>query len=256
MKYKKSLIFICLIICLFSIASVCAGDVNDTLAIDDGWQIEPDSADDNIKVIEENGGADKTDNGTFKALQEKISDASGSTITLKNDYRYDESVDGGRITLSKSITIDGGGHAIDGNHRTGIFHVDNECKVVLMNIIFKNGNANGSGGAIMSYSSYSCDIYNCTFTDCHSQEYGGAISLNGRDGNCINCTFTDCHSQGYGGAIYNLGGGTGDYINCTFTNCHSEQGGAVCLNGCINNCTFIDCYSSILVERFYLKVIV
>ena len=31
MKYKKGLIFICLIICLFSIASVVAGDVNETI---------------------------------------------------------------------------------------------------------------------------------------------------------------------------------------------------------------------------------
>ena len=30
MKYKKGLIFICLLICLFSIASVVANDVNDT----------------------------------------------------------------------------------------------------------------------------------------------------------------------------------------------------------------------------------
>ena len=31
MKYKKSLIFICLILCLFSIASICASEVNETV---------------------------------------------------------------------------------------------------------------------------------------------------------------------------------------------------------------------------------
>ena len=36
MKYKKGLIFICLVICLFSIASVCASDVNETVAASDG----------------------------------------------------------------------------------------------------------------------------------------------------------------------------------------------------------------------------
>lgn len=35
MKYKKSFIFICLIICLFSIASVCASDVNETVVAND-----------------------------------------------------------------------------------------------------------------------------------------------------------------------------------------------------------------------------
>lgn len=36
MKYKKGLVFICLIICLFTIATVCAGEVNDTVAVGDG----------------------------------------------------------------------------------------------------------------------------------------------------------------------------------------------------------------------------
>jgi len=39
MKYKKGFIFICLIICLFGIASVCAGDVNETM-ITDGNQYD------------------------------------------------------------------------------------------------------------------------------------------------------------------------------------------------------------------------
>ena len=40
MKYKKSFIFICLIICLFSIASVCASDVNETLVASEGQTVE------------------------------------------------------------------------------------------------------------------------------------------------------------------------------------------------------------------------
>ncbi|WP_406537007.1 hypothetical protein [Methanobrevibacter sp.] len=41
MKFKKGLIFICLIICLFSIANVCASDINDTSVIsEDGSSIE------------------------------------------------------------------------------------------------------------------------------------------------------------------------------------------------------------------------
>ena len=35
MKYKKGFIFICLIICLFSIASVCASDVNEIEVVSD-----------------------------------------------------------------------------------------------------------------------------------------------------------------------------------------------------------------------------
>ena len=40
MKYKKGWIFICLIIGLFSIASVCASDVNETAAASDDNHVE------------------------------------------------------------------------------------------------------------------------------------------------------------------------------------------------------------------------
>ena len=40
MKYKKSFMFVCLIICLFSIASVCASDVNETLVASEGQNVE------------------------------------------------------------------------------------------------------------------------------------------------------------------------------------------------------------------------
>jgi len=72
MKYKKGLIFICLFICLFSIASICASDVNETVAAsedqnDDLIEIENqndeitinDNSDDNVKIEENN--IDETD---------------------------------------------------------------------------------------------------------------------------------------------------------------------------------------------------
>ena len=40
MKFKKSLIFICLIICLFSVASVCASNVNETVAVSESQSDE------------------------------------------------------------------------------------------------------------------------------------------------------------------------------------------------------------------------
>ena len=54
MKYKKGLVFICLIICLFSISGVCAGDVNDTaIASDDSGNILEESDEEAISLIDD-----------------------------------------------------------------------------------------------------------------------------------------------------------------------------------------------------------
>ena len=50
MKYKKGLVFICLIICLFSIASVCASDVNETVVANEDQSDEVISVE-NEKII-------------------------------------------------------------------------------------------------------------------------------------------------------------------------------------------------------------
>ena len=60
MKYKKSLLIICLIICLFSITSVCASDVNETIMateVQSGELVsfeDNDISDDDVVNIEEN----------------------------------------------------------------------------------------------------------------------------------------------------------------------------------------------------------
>ena len=40
MKFKRSLFVICIFICLFSVASVCASDVNENIVTSDDIQIE------------------------------------------------------------------------------------------------------------------------------------------------------------------------------------------------------------------------
>ena len=50
MKYKKSFIFICLIICLFSIVSVCASDVNETIVANECQKIG--NHDDELNSVE------------------------------------------------------------------------------------------------------------------------------------------------------------------------------------------------------------
>ncbi|WP_292753010.1 Ig-like domain-containing protein [Methanobrevibacter sp.] len=60
MKYKKGLIFICLIICLFSIVSVCASDVNETLVANEEQNNELISEDCNTDAFDISEGYDNT----------------------------------------------------------------------------------------------------------------------------------------------------------------------------------------------------
>ena len=99
MKFKKSLLIICIVVCLFSIASVSANEIDDAaitmedneiIAVDDGNSIEnleeslAESSNENLI------GDSSEDDGTFSALQKKIDDAEErAVITLEKDYAYD-----------------------------------------------------------------------------------------------------------------------------------------------------------------------
>ena len=80
MKFKKTFIFMCLIICFLSMASICAGDVDDAAIIsDDTGQIDPLQSDaiaydDNIETSDEN------DNDENEETILRVPSGSGSTI--------------------------------------------------------------------------------------------------------------------------------------------------------------------------------
>lgn len=241
MKFKGIFMLICLIVCLFTMASLSAGDIDDG-AIGSADEIEVSKNDemaDDLQASEENQILNEKDDGTFKALDDKIKNASeGSTLYLENDY-----CDNNRnyqITIEKTITIDGQGHTIDANSKSRIFFVLAE-NVVLKNLILKNGKVSGSeqrGAAIYGQ----CTSINCTFinnfVDAESAAFGGAIF----EGTAINCTFINNEVFGrdgaYGGAIYR-----GTAINCNFIENKATSIGTACgglYQGTAINCTFID----------------
>ena len=124
---KKIVIFTLILLALFSIASVCAGDVNDTLtASEDDSQIELTATEDDLNGIDEN---------------------QVTGVVLPNDYMYENefTVDG--ILINKSLTIDGNGFTIDANNSARIFNIAG-ATVTLQNIKFINGQINGFGAAI------------------------------------------------------------------------------------------------------------
>jgi len=182
MTFKgKILILFCLIALVFSMAGVSAADVNQTIFSD-------------TSVL---GSAD---GGTFTELQDKINNAEdGSTITLENNYTYDNSFKGEYISIAKNITVDGNGYTIDAKDALKIFNI-NATDVVLNNIVFVNAASNdGIGSAI--YSAGDLTVVNCSFSRNFAEE-GGAIYS---DGSLIveASNFTDnvAHWMG-GGAIY------------------------------------------------------
>ncbi len=280
MKFKKTLLAFCLIMCIFfCVSSVAAGDVNDT-AIASENQDSVDASEATAEVNNQKIESDvisssneeilnTKDNGTFTALQNKIDAAAeGSTITLENDYKYNEGFNTTGIKISKNLTIEGNGHTIDGLHKSRIFHMVDESfdsidiasieyDVVLNNIKFINGYSQEAGGSIClssdthfgelyAYCSYafSLTVNNCAFIDNKAEWRGGAISGSQTHSwpKCIitiyDSIFTNNTSEeSTGGAI--AGSGSVNVYNSDFISNSGYNGGALDANSVeVYNCNF------------------
>lgn len=222
---KKSLLIILLVAgILFSVSGVVAGDVDDvtltsdandtTISIDNNdFAVESDIDDMEVSSnaedhpLEESSTENK-DDGTFTALQLKVSNAdAGSTINLYNDYKYNS---GFKLTtgvfINKDITINGNGHSIDGMGQSRIFNINygnglKFNKVTLKNINFKNGNAKIYGGAILNFGELTVD--HCTFTSNKAGTAGGAINSLGAL-TLKNSKFYKNSAGGDAGAVFSL----------------------------------------------------
>ena len=253
----KILILTCLILLIVSMASVSAADdVNQTIS-DDTLSVSQD-----IDVISEK------DDGTFTALQEKIKDApSYSTITLENDYTYNDGFNTKGIEIPKGLTIDGNGHVINALNKSRIFQIGNSAdNVIFKNIGFINGNYYNGDSAIYYWdnagSHSKLTVVGCSFVNCSYESSGSAIGVHGVDikiSDCImnnapiyiydpcnvdifNCTFIN--NSGYNaGAIY-MNWGPGDYVmninKCSFIENAALRGGAIKLGAYIDY-NIVDC---------------
>ena len=235
MKFKKSSLIICLVICLFFMASVSASDATIT-ATEDSLEIDQ-PTDDVIGVEEDTVSASspanevlKADEQTFSQLNTTINNNTGKDIYLESDYKYSDR-DGSfkeGIVIDRDVNIYGNGHTINGSNEARIFQVTGG-NVVFYNITFVNGNINkgwdDNGGAIVGGLAV-----NCTFTGNHANNYGGAIYW----GSAVNCSFTGNHANNYGGAMNG-----GSAVNCSFTGNHANNNGGAMNGGLAVNCSFI-----------------
>lgn len=170
---------------------------------------------------------------TFTDLQ-KIVDKSNenSVIELNNDYSNDKSKE---ITISKSVTINGNNHILDGKKKSNIITITDDADEVRLNdIVFKNG-LNSFGGAVYQDNTKELIINNCTFIDNVGFD-GGAVNV--ANAKINNCTFIN--NIGYnGGAVCQE---YSTLTNSKFISNYGYVGGAVesVRESKIVNCEFTD----------------
>ena len=235
--YKKSLIVICIIICLFSITCVSASE-NDTIMI----------IDNNDDVISQSGSELLTDSpGTFTDLANEIANA-GNELNLNRNYTYDREIDQYiQIKINKSIVINGNGFTINGNYgEVGAFNITSS-NVVLNNIVFDNLKS-VYGGAVY-WGGVNGTLSDCSFIGCRAQNDGGAVfwHKDALNGTLSGCSFVGCRcTYGDGGAV-EWEGANGALSDCSFIGCYAENnGGAVYwmgVNGALSDCNFVNCSS-------------
>ena len=150
---KKRLLLIAIfLVSLLAMSAVSATDSNtmDEIAAEDNVMNDMEFED--VLADYSENSISVADDGTFTALQNKIIGADeNSTVTLENDYKYDEGFDIIGIIIHKNLTIDGNGHTIDALGESRIFLISADG-VVLKNITFCNGNAKDdfyNGGAVL-----------------------------------------------------------------------------------------------------------
>ena len=230
MKLKNELIFICLILFILISVSAVSAEENTTSII------SINNTDDYVLSINNDVILTDGNDGSFADLNTKITGDSSTNIVLDKDYTYTstDSIKDGIVINKDNIVIDGKGHTIDAKGQSRIFYV-NGTSVTLKNIIFTNGHAAKTGGAIYNYGD-NLRVFNCTFTDNTADSWGGAIySYPDSLSVFINSTFKN-NKANNGGAIatrYFDEYGIKHYIiNCTFeNNVATNYGGAILVDG-------------------------
>ncbi|MDO5814334.1 MAG: hypothetical protein Q4Q18_01750, partial [Methanobrevibacter sp.] len=174
---REIFIFFLFVIAIGSLSLVSAGDSADDIL--NNVSCDELGIDDNIDITESDDFTDileSKDSGTFTALQNKINAAEpDSTIELENDYYYNSNfgnVDGVKIT--KSLTINGNGHVIDGMNASRIFQITNAGNVVLKDIVFQDAVFEDWNAGAIFIENGNLTVNSCIFDDNYASS-GGSI---------------------------------------------------------------------------------
>ena len=259
----KKYLFIILIICLFSISAASAEEMNNgtnvmenTISAANAEEISNDANltknihDSDLIAESVDGNNLLTETGTFSELQNLVNNVDSDTvIDLTKDYVAES---GGRISFSKDVvlTINGNGHTIDANGKSGIFHITNG-NLILNNLTLKNGNGDNGGALTIHENAKSLTLNHVKFLNNHAEYSGGAIYYDGPNAQDYT-RLRDCYFEGnsaklFGGAIYYNAKEDIRINNCIFKSNKCEggntrQGGAIFsrTRTYIDGCAFID----------------
>ena len=228
MRTRKILFILCFCIAFMSMASVSADDLDD-VAIGLSDDVISDGLDDVVIQTSNNNRASKANisssllssendnfrDVSFSVLQRIIDDSpEGSEINLTNNYSLASG--GSTIQMSKSLTINGNGHALNGNLQSRIMNIDKQYKsIIFKNLTFTMGYVIDRGAAILNiYSSNSLEFYDCVFEyntighgyDIDYTRAGGAAVYSEGSLKFTNTNFYDNEADsGRGGAVFCLG---------------------------------------------------
>ena len=170
------------------------------------------------------------DVGNFTDLQANVNSANGY-FDLTRDYNNTDNHDS--IVINKDIVINGNGHTIDANGKSGIFNIASHVTVTLNNVTFVNGIGtvkvnDNLGGAIYSNKGSKLHVINCHFIK-NTAFYGGAIY--GDKGSNINISdsiFINTTAEKTGGAVASYYYSNVTVFNSSFINTSaSYAGGAI-----------------------------
>ena len=200
--------------------------------------------------------------GTFTQLQSIIDSASsGDTIEITGDYTYNSGFTTNGISISKSLTILGNGHTMNGVNTARIFYIS-DGTVTVNNLNFINGyeysSTSEGGGAIRVYgSNVYLTINYCDFRDNYAYGRGGAIFVSRiHDFNLFNSNFYNNSVMFSSGAVQVHGGTDATWTgynaivyNTSFIENHAIGSSGSCYGGIyiatldkveVTYCTFID----------------
>ena len=256
--YKKCLLIICLVICLFSIAGVCAGDADDNLTASDEIDIQEElsiQADEmpeaDLSSADDASRDDlplKANTKTFKDLNKTINGNNNPVIYLNDDYTFniyedthpedmyvDENYEILRygVEINRPLTIYGNGHTLSANYSASAVFKAYSDSVTIYDVNFIDGFGVERGGAV--YAKNNLTLINCNFTDSDAL-YSGAVYVEGT-ATVSNCLFYNNYAWVYDiGALY---AASGKISNCRFVGNHASCYGAVFLGtGSVENCYF------------------
>ena len=179
--------------------------------------------------------------GTFSDLKDRMS-TSLSEFIFDCDYIYNPNTDsnfqdGIKIETSKTISIDGKGHVIDGNGQSKVFQL--KSHVILKNITFTNFVLSKTTDyGVIYWSGTSGTLENCKFTNISVKKGYGVIRLGSTNLKINNCYF-DCNYAE--DSLFYLYGGSIIISNCTFNNNTNVISiGSSVKTSEISNCLFIN----------------